>query len=179
MQIYFIRHGESVANAERWVAGDMDIELTEKGRRDAEVVGRSIHKSGVRFDRIVSSTLTRAHDTAAIIAEHIGYDLNDIDTLDGLKERHHGALQGKPLAQMRVATKQQAKEAGQESIAAFHARVQSALDDVLSVRGDNDRILIVAHAGVYRIVKMILEELSDSAYDDIKKIDNTLLELLQ
>lgn len=179
MQIYFIRHGESIANAEHWVAGDMDIELSDKGHRDAENVGRSIHNSGVRFDRIIASGLTRAHDTAASIALHLGYSMSDIDTYEDLNERHHGTMQGKPLAQMEVATSQQLQRAGQETVAAFRERVQRVMTRIDEQYGDDDRILIVAHAGVYRILKMILDELPDSAYLDIKKIDNTLLERLQ
>ena len=35
-RFYFIRHGESVANAAHIFAGKMDVELTERGRKDAE-----------------------------------------------------------------------------------------------------------------------------------------------
>ncbi|MBU6423779.1 MAG: phosphoglycerate mutase family protein, partial [Chloroflexi bacterium] len=68
--LYFVRHGESEANAARRYAGQADSPLTERGRQQAEAVAAALR--GVRLDRVVSSDLSRARDTAAAIAREHG-----------------------------------------------------------------------------------------------------------
>src|SRR5256885_9383277 len=60
--LYFVRHGESEANAAQVFAGQTDSPLTAKGREQAKVVARALRP--VPFDRIVASTLSRTKDTA-------------------------------------------------------------------------------------------------------------------
>ena len=52
---YFVRHGESEANAARRFAGQSDSRLTERGRRQAEVVASALDH--VAFDKIVATPL--------------------------------------------------------------------------------------------------------------------------
>ena len=64
MELYVIRHGESEANYARRYSGWWNVNLTEKGRADAANAGRVL--AGVQFDRIYSSDLNRAIQTAKI-----------------------------------------------------------------------------------------------------------------
>lgn len=64
MKLFVIRHGESLANKERFLASQTDVDLSEKGIQDAEKA-REILKE-VRFDRVYSSDLRRAVHTAEI-----------------------------------------------------------------------------------------------------------------
>src|SRR5581483_5723923 len=72
-KLYFIRHGESVSNVERWHAGRIDTPLTERGRQQAREAGKKAKAQKLHFDLIVSSPLSRALETARIIAKEIGY----------------------------------------------------------------------------------------------------------
>jgi len=83
---YFVRHGESVANATRRFAGRSDSPLTARGREQAEAVARAL--ADMHFDRIVATPLHRSLDTARIIAKRLGLpveiepDLIEIDVGD-------------------------------------------------------------------------------------------------
>jgi broad specificity phosphatase PhoE len=63
---FFVRHGESEANAAHRFSGRVDSPLTEKGRRQAELVADALADIG--FDRIVATPLSRSLDTALAIA---------------------------------------------------------------------------------------------------------------
>ncbi len=83
---YFVRHGESEANAAGRFAGRSDSPLTERGRRQAEVVADTL--ADTKFDRIVATPLHRSLDTAKVIAKRMGMpveierDLIEIDVGD-------------------------------------------------------------------------------------------------
>src|SRR3989344_1463939 len=67
--IYFVRHGESEGNASfRYQASETP--LTERGREQARLMAERCTKFPI--DIIVSSTMERAQETAAIIAERTG-----------------------------------------------------------------------------------------------------------
>ena len=63
-RIYFIRHGQSVANINKTHAGWAQMPLTEQGKTDA-LRARAILE-GMSFDKVYSSDLIRAIDTQMI-----------------------------------------------------------------------------------------------------------------
>lgn len=65
MEVYLVRHGETVWNAEGRMQGSMDIELNEKGIEAAKKLGEEL--KDVKFDRIYASVLKRAYETAELI----------------------------------------------------------------------------------------------------------------
>jgi probable phosphoglycerate mutase len=65
--IYLIRHGQTDWNLERRIQGHTDIPLNDKGKSDAEKAAEEI--SQLKIDKIISSDLQRAKETAKIIAE--------------------------------------------------------------------------------------------------------------
>src|ERR671931_644941 len=83
---YFVRHGESEANAAGRFSGRLDSPLTDRGRRQAEAVADAL--ADVRFDRIVATPLSRSLDTALVIARRrrmpveVERDLIEIDVGD-------------------------------------------------------------------------------------------------
>lgn len=65
MEIYIVRHGETLWNKSRRLQGSKDINLSEVGRREAIERGKQL--KNVDFDVIYSSPLNRAYETACII----------------------------------------------------------------------------------------------------------------
>lgn len=65
--IIFLRHGESVGNAESRWQGQADFPLTDKGREQARALGDRWLAEGQSFDYILASPLKRAKETADII----------------------------------------------------------------------------------------------------------------
>lgn len=90
--LYFVRHGQSQANVDRVFAGQANTPLTAIGREQAKVAAR--HAKGLGIDHIISSPLSRAHDTAMIIAETIGYPVDKIELNSLLMERSFGSAVG-------------------------------------------------------------------------------------
>lgn len=93
-KLYFIRHALSELNKSGHVAGSTDTPLTDEGREQAK---KAAHLAkGLGLDMIVSSPLSRALETAQIIAREIGYPEDNIFTNALLVERDFGSLEGKP-----------------------------------------------------------------------------------
>lgn len=67
--IIFLRHGESVGNAESRWQGQADFPLTDKGREQAQALAARWLAENRKFDHIFSSPLKRAKETAEIIAK--------------------------------------------------------------------------------------------------------------
>lgn len=92
MKLYLVRHGESVANREGFLAGNrIDAELTEHGREQAQKTAKKL--KGEHVNIIYASPLKRAIDTARIIAQEL--TIADIHIDERLTERDDGVLTGK------------------------------------------------------------------------------------
>ncbi len=88
LQVYLVRHGETVWNAERRIQGHSDSPLTAKGEHQARQVGERIEHAGITH--IISSDLGRTRRTAEIIADACGCDV----TFDArLRELNMGVLE--------------------------------------------------------------------------------------
>ena len=68
--LYLVRHGETDWNRQRRIQGLTDIPLNDTGRAQAEAAAALIERS--EWDLVVSSTLGRARETAAILARGLG-----------------------------------------------------------------------------------------------------------
>jgi len=89
---YFLRHGETHWNRERRHQGQLDIKLNDLGRAQAARAAEALR--GQPVTRIVTSPLSRAHDTARVVAKLLGVEV----MLDpGLMECHQGDHQGEPI----------------------------------------------------------------------------------
>ncbi len=66
MYVTLIRHGTAGPGA-----ADHLRSLTESGRAEVEVLGRVLHAREIRFDRMVTSPLVRARQTAEVIARQV------------------------------------------------------------------------------------------------------------
>ena len=147
---YLVRHGESEANAARRFAGQSDSPLTARGRRQAETVAKELAK--VKFDKVVSSDLSRTRDTAEIIARAQGVP---VEIVPELREIDVGDRTGQTFDE--VAGLPVWKEngfvawPGGETLDQVLARTLAAID---KLAGENPgrTILVVGHGGVNRIL---------------------------
>ena len=147
---YFVRHGESEANAARRFAGRTDSPLTGRGRDQARNVAGALAK--IPFDRIVSSPLSRCRDTALVIARP--HQL-PVDLEPDLVEIDVGDRTGTPFDEARGLP-----EWSDDGFVAWPRG--ETLDQVLSrahrvitrIASENagQRVLVVGHGGVTRIL---------------------------
>jgi len=71
-RIYLIRHGETEFNRLGIFRGRYEVDLNEVGRQQASQIGKALEGAGIEF--LVTSPLTRAVETAEIIASALGID---------------------------------------------------------------------------------------------------------
>jgi len=69
MQLYMIRHGQSFVNLKEWENGNTDAGLTEKGQRQAAALAAWMPQNIPQVDVIYASTMQRARETAAPLAQ--------------------------------------------------------------------------------------------------------------
>ncbi len=93
-KLVLIRHGESEWNKENRFTGWKDVDLSEKGRSEAQAAGQLLKTEGFVFDEAYTSVLKRAIRTLWLILDEM--DLMWIPETKSwlLNERHYGALQG-------------------------------------------------------------------------------------
>ena len=92
MEIYFVRHGQTIWNVEKRFQGLSDSPLTELGITQAKLLGEKL--KDIKFDKFYSTSLKRANDTLKYILEELGEENIPVKKSWRLNERHYGALQG-------------------------------------------------------------------------------------
>ncbi|AGF73179.1 histidine phosphatase family protein [Corynebacterium halotolerans] len=89
-RLILIRHGQTHYNATRRMQGQLDTQLSEVGRDQAWTAGEKLRNADIQ--RIIASDLSRAQDTAEIIAGILGVE---VGTDPRLRETHLGQWQSK------------------------------------------------------------------------------------
>lgn len=93
-KLVLIRHGESVWNQENRFTGWQDVDLSEKGRAEAQKGGKALKERGFSFDIAYTSVLKRALKTLNIVLEEVDQLWLPVIKDWRLNERHYGSLQG-------------------------------------------------------------------------------------
>ena len=156
MLIHFLRHGESVSNAEpgRDLPDEVGDRLTERGRAQAAEAARNL--GGLGIERLWSSPLRRARETAEAVAAELGLE---IEIRDELRELREAAGHGELTAEEQRLRRWSAWMAGHpddpsfappggESFAAVLDRVECLKRDLLAE--PEARVLAVSHGILLR-----------------------------
>lgn len=156
-RVFWVRHGENVANLSRTFSHRVfDGDLTDRGRDQALILARSLADVRPRFTEMWVSPLRRAVQTAEILGHEL--DLHISGELDELREINVGELDGRNdatawsiyddvLANWRQGNLDRRLPGG-ENGHELVARVSSALHRLASVSAG--RALIVAHGAILR-----------------------------
>lgn len=147
-----IRHGETDWNAQSRLQGQLDIELNERGRAQAQALARALQTEPI--DALYSSDLRRALDTAQPLAQAVGLRVCARATL---RERTFGSFEGMTYAEIDERHPADAARwrrrdpdfaiGGGESLAGFHTRCVSAVMAIAEAHAAQT-VAIVAHGGV-------------------------------
>ena len=158
-ELLLIRHGQSTANATGVWQGQMEFPLSETGRWQARCVGRTL--AGERFDGLYSSPLSRALETAEIIAREAAFP-GAVVPVEGLMERHGGLLEGTSHADREAPNPGIAKQllglpeeerwkvVGAETDEEVLRRFELAISDICARHPVGARIVLVSHGGAMR-----------------------------
>ncbi|MGI8521670.1 MAG: histidine phosphatase family protein [Actinomycetota bacterium] len=142
LDLWLVRHGETDWTAAGKFCGWSDPSLSERGRVQARNVGKLL--SGRRFDSFVSSSSTRAVETAQLAYRDPAIDVR-------LRELDFGDLEGRTWAECSVEVQESLRDFDMfqapngESVAQLSVRVRKALGELGS-----GRHLVVTHGGVIR-----------------------------
>ena len=92
-KLILTRHGQSIWNAENRFTGWVDVDLSDKGVKEAEKSGELIKKLNTKIDISYTSYLKRAIKTLTTILQKNNLELK-FNTAWQLNERHYGSLTG-------------------------------------------------------------------------------------
>ena len=98
-KLILLRHGESEWNAKNLFTGWVDVNLNEKGEKEAVRGGELLKDAGLLPDVVHTSLQKRAIRTAQLALEAADRHWIPVHRSWRLNERHYGALQGKDKAQ--------------------------------------------------------------------------------
>jgi phosphohistidine phosphatase len=73
MIVYFLRHA-SAGQSRKDPVQDARRPLDKEGIEQSTMMGRALAAAGVQVDEVISSPLKRATQTAALVANELGYD---------------------------------------------------------------------------------------------------------
>lgn len=154
VRVLVLRHGRSEWNAVRRWQGSFDSPLDEVGRAQAAAVAGELSAMDVRWTRPVASTLSRAAETAAIIARRLGLAAPHVD--ERLVEAHAGEWQGLTPAEIEAAypgwLAAHRRPPGFEPLESVAGRAVGALVDHASSVAPDASGLVVSHSGLIRSV---------------------------
>jgi len=96
-QFYFIRHGESESNIESGMAyaNDHNAPLTKRGHEQSLALGKRLKNSEITFDKIYSSTLTRAIETTTNMLKGMKLNYEKFEKFDHIIEQQIPGWRGK------------------------------------------------------------------------------------
>ncbi len=146
--ILLARHGETDWNRDRRVQGHSDTPLNDSGRAQAHTLADEL--AAERLDAIYASDLSRASDTARIVAErHAG----EVVLRPDLRERHFGTWEGLTDAEIlrRFPDALPGHWGDGESADEMAGRVLAALHAIAESH-PGGTVLVVSHGGPLRAV---------------------------
>jgi ribonuclease H / adenosylcobalamin/alpha-ribazole phosphatase len=143
-----LRHGETPLSAEKRFSGRGDTALSRRGEAQAAAAAERLVDAGI--EQIVSSPLRRTHQTATVVADRLGLD---IEVEEGFAETDFGAWEGSTFAEISEHSAAQLRTwlddptvapPGGESMAATAVRVSAARERIMSAYPAKT-VLIVSH----------------------------------
>ncbi len=165
MDLYWVRHAESELNVDRRYVGGRSswCELTERGREQAQALGREWVSGQEDFGLIAVSTAVRAQQTARLAFEAAGVPLSRLEFWRELEETRYGDWEGAPRGEVFTKEAIRAYRAGAwtfrppggETLEEAAARLKSWVDEVALGAGA-ERVVVVSHGMMIRCAVVAL-----------------------
>jgi probable phosphoglycerate mutase len=162
MNVYVVRHGETIINVQNQINGHNGIDLTEDGIRQAEATAESLKNT--KIDIIFCSPLCRTKHTARIINKNnvnIIYD-------DRLIERNSNSMQYLPVSilddKIWYSLEDTITYSDSESFNSVLDRITSFLNEIKE-KCRYKNILLVTHGDVCKAIKLYFSGINNSSID--------------
>jgi probable phosphoglycerate mutase len=152
----FVRHGQTDWNFQKRIQGSTDIPLNDTGREQAREAGAEL--AGRPWDGIVASPLSRARETAEIIAGIVG--LGEPELVAALAERSYGEAEGLNATELAERFPDpMADVPGREKRSHVVRRVLPALEK-LAAEHPGESLIVVSHGGVIgSLIRYVTEKM--------------------
>jgi hypothetical protein len=151
-KLYLLRHGQTEFNVKKLVQGRCDSPLTDLGRQQAGMAAAWLKGHGVVPDKVVSSPLGRAMDTAQLVAcELLGPDAA-AEPCEGIIERCYGSFEEGPHDALPTDVWDPGEDLvpfGGEGSQALQARMVSTLTNLMGIDSVKT-LLAVSHGSASR-----------------------------
>ena len=158
LRVFLLRHGKPVfPDARSYIYGHADYPLSDLGVRQAEKAGAAL--AGVSMGRIVSSDLSRAVQTADIVASFQAVCACSPEWDSALREVDMGEWDGRAKEEIEVEYADLFRTRGEdfaniappggESFAQLQRRALGALERIVVDCNAVDNLLLVAHGGLF------------------------------
>ncbi|ALF19813.1 histidine phosphatase family protein [Fusobacterium nucleatum] len=157
MEIYFVRHGQTVWNVEKRFQGLSDSPLTELGITQAKLLGEKL--KDIKFDKFYSTSLKRANDTANYIK---GDREQKVEIFDDFVEISMGDMEGIKQEDFKKLYPEQVKNFffnqleydpssfKGESFIEVRERVIKGLNKFIELNKNYERVLVVSHGATLK-----------------------------
>lgn len=151
-RLYLLRHGQTEFNVKKLVQGRCDSALTDLGRKQAGMAAAWLKAHNVVPDKVVSSPLGRAMDTASLVAtELLGPDAA-VEPCEGIIERSYGSFEEGPHDALPTDVWDPGEDLvtfGGEGSQALQERMVGTLTNLMGAEGI-ETLLAVSHGSASR-----------------------------
>lgn len=160
---YYVRHWETDNNKNGILNGwDDDQPLNETWIEQTKKLAEEIKNSGVKFDAVVYSPMTRTVQTKDIITEALGYEVEQVE-VEGLREQLFGEFCG--MSHEDIKSKHNLKDDlelrklyrnnSKENLEQFVERISKTYSELVEKYRDKN-VLIVAHGWTFRAMNTVI-----------------------
>lgn len=167
-RLFLIRHGEIQQHREKIFLGQYNPPLSEKGRRQAEEASKILLGHKLSIEKIYSSDLVRATETASIISTILAENI-EIMSEPGLREMSLGQWDGCYISEIKKQQAERYEERGKnllrfkidndsENFYDLRYRAAKSIAKILD-EDENQDIVVVTHSGVIKTLMSVLYNL--------------------
>ncbi len=169
MNVWFIRHGQSVSNEKGLFAGQRENSpLTEMGLAQARAAGEDLRAKGVNVSELFYSPLERTHQTAMEVQKIFQMQDSLLTSDERVIEYDMGEYTNTPIRKIPSVVFTSGKDC--ENPELFRKRVEAFLRDL--IRKPDGDYLIVSHAGVARCIEAMKKGMTPNAFHDLPTYPN-------
>ena len=151
-RLYLLRHGQTEFNVKKLVQGRCDSPLTDLGRHQAQAAATWLKAHDVVPDKVISSPLGRAMDTASLVATELLGPSAAVEPCEGIIERGYGTFEEGPHDALPTDVWDPGEELvpfGGEGSHALQERMVGTLTNLMGAEGI-ETLLAVSHGSASR-----------------------------
>ena len=177
ISLCLLRHGETLWNQEKRWQGQADVPLTEVGIEQARSLALQLRKEGKPIAAVHTSPLSRAFNTAEIVADALGlrpvlaphWSEWNVGTWSGLTTEEVVARHGEEWGRLRAG--EDLPRGGGETLAQFQQRVLRGVE-LIAEKHAGERVVVVTHRRPIGTLLLHCRGLPANRYRDVERIGN-------